>query len=87
MAFAITYIFFLFQWLCIPFLMLSPAVADLSQSTQLNQTNSNSWMGKVELADAGIWADEFLLMVRFLNRFLCESGDLFTKAARPITSL
>uniref|UniRef100_A0A8D2ZJZ0 High affinity choline transporter 1-like n=1 Tax=Scophthalmus maximus TaxID=52904 RepID=A0A8D2ZJZ0_SCOMX len=54
---------FVSMWLCIPFLMLSPAVADLSQSTQLNQTNSNSWMGKVELADAGIWADEFLLMV------------------------
>ncbi|XP_070687331.1 high affinity choline transporter 1-like [Pempheris klunzingeri] len=53
---------FVSLWLCIPFLVLSPAVADLSQVVHLNQSNVNSWMGELELADAGKWADEMLLL-------------------------
>ena len=57
---------FLFQWVCVPFMFLSPAVTDLSQTPYVNQTSGNSWLGKMELADAGIWMDEFLLVVRFV---------------------
>lgn len=57
--------FSLFQWICIPFLVLSPAVTDISQTAHLNQSHVNSWIGELELADAGKWADEMLLLVRF----------------------
>ncbi|KAM7002990.1 high affinity choline transporter 1-like [Tautogolabrus adspersus] len=54
---------FVSLWLCIPFLLLSPAVTDLSQSqAHLNQSNGQSWLGELELADAGKWADEMLLL-------------------------
>ena len=57
--------FFLFQWLCIPFLILCPAVTDITQTALVNQTSGISWIGELELADAGKWADEMLLLVRF----------------------
>lgn len=63
--FYVNYFFFLFQWLCVPFLILSPAVADISQTAFVNQSSGNSWIGELELADAGKWADEMLLLVRF----------------------
>uniref|UniRef100_UPI0037E8A1E3 high affinity choline transporter 1-like n=1 Tax=Semicossyphus pulcher TaxID=241346 RepID=UPI0037E8A1E3 len=54
---------FVSLWLCIPFLLLSPAVGDISLGqVQLNQTSANSWVGELELADAGKWADEMLLL-------------------------
>lgn len=63
-SFAITPVFLsLFQYLCIPFVLLSPAVADVPQAVLLNQ--SNTWIGELELADAGKWADQMLLLVRF----------------------
>ncbi|XP_068169537.1 high-affinity choline transporter 1-like [Antennarius striatus] len=54
--------FFMFfsLFLCIPFVVLSPAVADIS--VHLNQSNVNSWVGELKLADAGKWADEMLLL-------------------------
>lgn len=65
-SFALTAVFSpLFQWLCIPFMILSPAVSDFSQTTHLNQTSGNSWIGELKLMDAGKWADEMLLLVRF----------------------
>lgn len=54
----------LFQFLCIPFLILSPAVTDISEAVHLNQSNVNAWLGELELADAGKWMDEMLLLVR-----------------------
>ncbi|GAA6225496.1 high affinity choline transporter 1-like [Lates japonicus] len=53
---------FVSMWLCIPFLVLSPAVTDNSPTAHLNQTNSHSWLGELELANAGKWADEMLLL-------------------------
>ncbi|XP_049430226.1 high-affinity choline transporter 1-like isoform X2 [Epinephelus fuscoguttatus] len=53
---------FVSLWLCIPFLVLSPAVTDLSHIVHLNQTNGNSWIGELKLADAGKWVDEMLLL-------------------------
>ncbi|XP_039990003.1 high affinity choline transporter 1-like [Xiphias gladius] len=53
---------FVSMWLCIPFMILSPAVSDFSQTTHLNQTSGNSWIGELKLMDAGKWADEMLLL-------------------------
>ncbi|XP_068595345.1 high-affinity choline transporter 1-like [Brachionichthys hirsutus] len=55
-------LFFMFfsLFLCIPFVALSPAVT--GASVHLNQSNVNSWVGELELADAGKWADEILLL-------------------------
>lgn len=55
--------FFILQWLCVPFLVLSPAVSLMSQTPALNQTHGNSWVGHLELMDAGKWVDELLLLV------------------------
>ncbi|XP_074489146.1 high affinity choline transporter 1-like isoform X1 [Sebastes fasciatus] len=53
---------FISLWLCVPFLILSPAVADFSQAVHFNQTAGNSWVGELKLEDAGKWADEMLLL-------------------------
>ncbi|KAM7396667.1 hypothetical protein PAMP_019691 [Pampus punctatissimus] len=53
---------FVSLWLCIPFLILSPAVTDISQTAFLNQSTANSWIGELDLADAGKWTDEMLLL-------------------------
>ncbi|KAL3061596.1 hypothetical protein OYC64_009703 [Pagothenia borchgrevinki] len=53
---------FVSLWLCIPFLLLSPAVADVSHTINLNQTIGTSWVGELKLEDAGKWADEMLLL-------------------------
>ncbi|XP_076589371.1 high affinity choline transporter 1-like isoform X2 [Chaetodon auriga] len=53
---------FVSLFLCIPFLVLSPAVTDVSQGVHLNQSSVNAWLGELELADAGKWADEMLLL-------------------------
>uniref|UniRef100_A0A8C7YYH5 High affinity choline transporter 1-like n=1 Tax=Oryzias sinensis TaxID=183150 RepID=A0A8C7YYH5_9TELE len=54
---------FVSLWLCIPFLVLSPAVGSISQTLPLNQTVGHSWVGHLELEDAGKWVDQMLLMV------------------------
>ncbi|KAM7414512.1 hypothetical protein PAMA_019362 [Pampus argenteus] len=53
---------FISLWLCIPFLMLCPAVTDISQTAVFNQSTANSWIGELNLADAGKWTDEMLLL-------------------------
>ncbi|XP_077424893.1 high affinity choline transporter 1-like [Vanacampus margaritifer] len=53
---------FVSLWLCIPFMFLSPAVTDLSQTTTFNQSNVVSWLGQVKLEDAGKWTDEFFVL-------------------------
>ncbi|XP_019720984.1 high affinity choline transporter 1-like isoform X2 [Hippocampus comes] len=37
---------FVSLWLCIPFMFLSPAVTDLSQTIHLNESNVHSWIGE-----------------------------------------
>ncbi|XP_060891238.1 high affinity choline transporter 1-like isoform X1 [Labrus mixtus] len=74
---------FVSLWLCIPFLLLSPAVTDISQSqAHFNQSNGQSWLGELELADAGKWADELLLLAlgglayqAFYQRILSASSS------------
>lgn len=68
-----TTVFSLFQFLCIPFLVLSPAVINISQTAHFNQSSVNSWIGELELADAGKWADEMLLLVSILTFILSFS--------------
>ncbi|XP_056273103.1 high affinity choline transporter 1-like [Pseudoliparis swirei] len=53
---------FVSLWLCIPFLILSPAVTNISHTVHLNQTLGISWLGELKLEDAGKWADEMLLL-------------------------
>ncbi|KAM9352373.1 high affinity choline transporter 1-like [Symphorus nematophorus] len=53
---------FVSLFLCIPFVVLSPAVNDVSQAVHLNQSSVNAWLGELELADAGKWMDEMLLL-------------------------
>ncbi|XP_063731552.1 high-affinity choline transporter 1-like isoform X2 [Eleginops maclovinus] len=57
----LSFIFFSL-WLCIPFLLLSPAVTDVTHTINLNQTIGSSWTGELKLEDAGKWADEMLLL-------------------------
>ncbi|XP_024137571.1 high affinity choline transporter 1 isoform X1 [Oryzias melastigma] len=52
---------FVSLWLCVPFLVLSPAVGALSQTLPLNQTAGHSWVGDLQLEDAGKWVDQLLL--------------------------
>ncbi|KAM4552943.1 high affinity choline transporter 1-like isoform 1-T1 [Fundulus diaphanus] len=53
---------FISLWLCVPFIVLSPAVTTFSQSLPLNQSHEHSWIGQLELADAGKWVDDMLLL-------------------------
>ncbi|XP_068459626.1 high affinity choline transporter 1-like isoform X2 [Clinocottus analis] len=53
---------FVSLWICIPFLILSPAVTNISPTVHFNQTLGNSWIGELKLEDAGKWADEMLLL-------------------------
>ncbi|XP_077425013.1 high affinity choline transporter 1-like [Vanacampus margaritifer] len=53
---------FVSLWLCIPFMILSPAVTDIAQTAHLNQSNIVSWIGEVKLEDAGKWTDDFLML-------------------------
>ncbi|XP_041853383.1 high-affinity choline transporter 1-like [Melanotaenia boesemani] len=54
---------FVSLWLCIPFLVLSPAVTAISQTPPLNQSHGgHTWLGELKLADSGKWLDEMLLL-------------------------
>ncbi|MEQ2315750.1 hypothetical protein AMECASPLE_025648 [Ameca splendens] len=53
---------FISLWLCVPFMILSPAVTGISQTLPLNQSYEHAWIGHLELADAGKWVDEMLLL-------------------------
>ncbi|XP_028306554.1 high-affinity choline transporter 1-like [Gouania willdenowi] len=54
---------FISLWLCVPFVILSPAISDSSQAVHFNQSSGHtSWLGNLELENAGQWTDELLLM-------------------------
>ncbi|XP_054633633.1 high affinity choline transporter 1-like isoform X2 [Dunckerocampus dactyliophorus] len=53
---------FVSLWLCIPFIITSPAVIGASQAAHFNQSHVHSWVGVVRLEDAGIWTDNFLIL-------------------------
>ncbi|XP_077373195.1 high-affinity choline transporter 1-like [Festucalex cinctus] len=62
---------FVSLWLCIPFMILSPAVTDIAQTNHFNQSSVNSWIGEVKLEDAGKWIDDFLVVA--LGGLACQS--------------
>uniref|UniRef100_H3CW83 Solute carrier family 5 member 7 n=1 Tax=Tetraodon nigroviridis TaxID=99883 RepID=H3CW83_TETNG len=51
---------FVSLYICVPFVVLSPAVTGASQSGRSNQ--SSTWVGELKLEDSGKWIDEFLLL-------------------------
>ncbi|XP_061750754.1 high affinity choline transporter 1-like [Nerophis ophidion] len=53
---------FVSLWLCIPFIIISPAVSGALQAAHFNQSSVHSWVGTVQLQDAGKWTDSFLLL-------------------------
>nr|XP_061781012.1 high affinity choline transporter 1-like isoform X1 [Nerophis lumbriciformis] len=53
---------FVSLWLCIPFIIISPAVSGALQAAHFNQSSVRSWVGTVQLQDAGKWTDNFLLL-------------------------
>ncbi|KAF7224514.1 high-affinity choline transporter 1 isoform X1 [Nothobranchius furzeri] len=53
---------FVSLWLCVPFLVLSPAVNVISQTAPFNQSHGDAWLGRLELEDSGKWVDEILLL-------------------------
>ncbi|XP_015257173.1 PREDICTED: high-affinity choline transporter 1-like [Cyprinodon variegatus] len=53
---------FVSLWISVPFTVLSPAVTSISQTLPLNHTNKHEWIGHLEMADAGKWVDEMLLL-------------------------
>uniref|UniRef100_A0A3Q2YL68 High affinity choline transporter 1-like n=1 Tax=Hippocampus comes TaxID=109280 RepID=A0A3Q2YL68_HIPCM len=62
---------FVSLWLSIPFMFLSPAVTDPSQTTNFNQSNSFPWVGEVKLEDAGKWTDDFFVLA--LGGLACQA--------------
>ncbi|XP_056140109.1 high affinity choline transporter 1-like [Lampris incognitus] len=57
-------LFFIFisLWICVPFLVLSPAISEIKFPALLNQSQQVHWMGELKLEDAGKWIDELLLL-------------------------
>nr|XP_057932472.1 high affinity choline transporter 1-like [Doryrhamphus excisus] len=53
---------FVSLWVCIPFIITSPAVGGISQAVYFNQSHSQSWVGVLRLEDAGRWTDNFLIL-------------------------
>ncbi|XP_038124688.1 high-affinity choline transporter 1 isoform X1 [Cyprinodon tularosa] len=53
---------FISLWLCVPFMVLSPAVTAISHTLPINQSHDHPWVGQLELADLGKWIDDFLLL-------------------------
>ncbi|XP_015257172.1 PREDICTED: high-affinity choline transporter 1-like [Cyprinodon variegatus] len=53
---------FVSLWLCVPFMVLSPAVTAISHTLPLNGSHEHAWIGHLDMADSGKWVDEFLLL-------------------------
>ncbi|XP_033844570.1 high-affinity choline transporter 1-like [Periophthalmus magnuspinnatus] len=52
---------FVSMWICVPFVLISPATLDISQ-TLLNNTLHAPWIGNIDPKKAGIILDDFLLL-------------------------
>ncbi|KAL1023869.1 hypothetical protein UPYG_G00048220 [Umbra pygmaea] len=61
---------FVSLWLCVPFLMLNPAVGDITK-TSFNNTYQNPWVGTVEREKALKWIDDFLVVALGSLSFQC----------------
>ncbi|XP_061577900.1 high affinity choline transporter 1-like [Cololabis saira] len=53
---------FVSMWLCIPFVVLHPAVSVALETPFFNHSVEHSWVGELNLADAGKWFDDMLLL-------------------------
>lgn len=51
------------QWLCVPFLLLSPASVSIVE-TAYNGTFQEPWLGSLDRDNVWRWVDDFLLLVR-----------------------
>lgn len=58
------------QWLCVPFVLMSPHTVDISQ-TLTNNTLHAPWIGSPELKKTGQMIDHFFLFVR-AQHVLCH---------------
>ncbi|KAK6291153.1 hypothetical protein J4Q44_G00384490 [Coregonus suidteri] len=52
---------FLSLWFCVPFILMSPASADITV-TAVTKLYQEPWTGRLKLADAGRWLDDLLLV-------------------------
>ncbi|KAK7904594.1 hypothetical protein WMY93_017201 [Mugilogobius chulae] len=52
---------FVCMWICVPFVLISPATLDISQ-TFLNNTLHTPWIGNINLKKSGILLDDFLFL-------------------------
>ncbi|KAK7904595.1 hypothetical protein WMY93_017202 [Mugilogobius chulae] len=52
---------FVCMWICVPFVLISPATLDISQ-TFLNNTLHTPWIGNINLKKSGIVLDDFLFL-------------------------
>lgn len=50
------------QWLCVPFLLLSPTSANIAH-TAFNHTFQEPWIGTLEQDKVWKWIDDFLMLV------------------------
>ncbi|XP_067841842.1 high affinity choline transporter 1-like [Heptranchias perlo] len=48
-------------WLCVPFTIINPAVADIKY-TMVNELYQSPWIGKIEVNQIGRWIDDLLYM-------------------------
>ncbi|XP_061111956.1 high-affinity choline transporter 1-like [Conger conger] len=52
---------FISLWLCVPFLIMNPASADITL-TAFNGTFQAPWVGTLDPEDLGLWIDDFLVL-------------------------
>lgn len=58
------------QWLCVPFVVMSPATSGVSNTTHLNTTSYPPWLGAWEEDSILVKVDSFLFMVSCRNKLL-----------------
>ncbi|KAG7470890.1 hypothetical protein MATL_G00118690, partial [Megalops atlanticus] len=69
-------------WLCVPFILKSPASADITY-TAVNELYQAPWLGRLDLQDVGRWLDDLLLVTlsgtcyqAFYQRILATATDM-----------
>lgn len=67
----------LFQWICVPFVLINPHTMDISQ-TLINNTLYTPWIGDLQLRSIGVIADEFMCFV---------SRDYYSLAFRKVPNV
>ncbi|KAI1893978.1 hypothetical protein AGOR_G00129220 [Albula goreensis] len=72
---------FLSLWFCVPFMLTSPASADIT-FTAVNRLYQEPWLGRLQVEDMGRWMDDLLLVTlcgvcyqAFYQRILAVATD------------